>query len=131
MEETHLRKRRQTVKLGLIKTVGELFPEYRLKTAYSIQEGVFCNLSGSVLSEREVGLISRRLAEWVEADRASGTRRACRGSPLLGDRHTDPVESSGIAWFWACFGSPNPRSSAFGLSGPGAIIGKGHRGDQG
>ena len=70
MEETHLRKRRQTVKLGLVKTVGELFPEYRLKTAYSIQEGVFCNLSGSLLSEREVGQISRRLAEWVAADRA-------------------------------------------------------------
>ncbi len=68
MEETHLRKRRQTVKLGLIKVVGELFPEYRLKTAYSIQEGVFCNLSGSLLSEREVAQIRERLTEWVAAD---------------------------------------------------------------
>ena len=69
MEETHLRKRRQTVKLGLITVVGELFPEYRLKTAYSIQEGVFCNLSGSILSEREVARIGTRLGEWVAADR--------------------------------------------------------------
>ncbi len=69
MEETHLRKRRQTVKLGLIKIAGELFPEYHLKTAYSIQEGVFCNLSGSLLSEREVGHIRAKLGEWVAADR--------------------------------------------------------------
>ncbi|MDP4270561.1 MAG: nucleoside kinase [Bacteroidota bacterium] len=66
MEETHLRQRRQTVKLGLIKIVGELFPEDQLKTAYSIQNGVFCRLAKSVLSIREVKLISFRLNEWVE-----------------------------------------------------------------
>ena len=69
MEETHLRKRRQTVKLGLIKTVTNLFPECRLKTAYSIQEGVYCNLAGSVLSEREVRRIGERLDAWVASDR--------------------------------------------------------------
>ncbi len=68
MEETHLRKRRQTVKLGLIKAIRDLFPGYQLKTAYSIQEGVFCNLSGSVLSEREVAQIRAKLGQWVAAD---------------------------------------------------------------
>ncbi len=69
MQDSYLRKRRQTVKLGLIKAVSELFPEYRLKAAYSIQEGVFCNLSGSLLSEREVARIRANLEEWVSADR--------------------------------------------------------------
>jgi len=68
MEETHLRQRRQTVKLGLIKIVQELFPEEKLKTAYSIQEGVFCKLAESLLSEREVKQISIKLNEWVEKD---------------------------------------------------------------
>ena len=66
MRETHLRQSRQTVKLGLIKVVHDLFPGEVLKTAYSIQEGVFCNLSGSVLSEREVRQISVKLQEWAD-----------------------------------------------------------------
>lgn len=66
MGETHLRQRRQTVKLGLIKVVQELFPDDTLKTAYSIQEGVFCRLAGSVLSVREVDQIRRKLNEWVD-----------------------------------------------------------------
>ncbi len=66
MEETHLRQRRQTVKLGLIKVIQDLFPEETLKTAYSIQNGVFCKLSGSLLSVREVKQISLRLHEWVK-----------------------------------------------------------------
>lgn len=66
--DTYLRKRRQTVKLGLIKTTRTLFPEYYLKAAYSIQEGVFCNLSGSLLSEREVGQVRTELEKWVAAD---------------------------------------------------------------
>ncbi len=66
MEETHLRQRRQTVKLGLIKVIQDLFPEETLKTAYSIQDGVFCKLSGSLLSVREVKQISFRLHEWVK-----------------------------------------------------------------
>lgn len=69
MKETHLLKRRQTVKLGLIKVVQDLFPEETLKTAYSIQEGVFCKLAGSVLSKREVALIDQKLSAWV-ADNA-------------------------------------------------------------
>ncbi|MBB1511304.1 nucleoside kinase [Tessaracoccus sp. MC1627] len=70
MRETHLRQGRQTVKLGLIKVIHDLFPEERLKTSYSILEGVFCNLVGSALSTREVRQIDARLKEWA-ADPAS------------------------------------------------------------
>lgn len=67
MRETHLREGRQTVKLGLIKVVQDLFPDYRLQTSYSILEGVFCGLDNSVLSVREVQQIERALREWVAA----------------------------------------------------------------
>ncbi len=66
MRETHLRKGRQTVKLGLIKVVNDLFPDDKLKTSYSILEGVFCNLDDSVLSIREVKQIKQKLINWVE-----------------------------------------------------------------
>jgi uridine kinase len=69
MGETHLRQSRQTVKLGLIKTVNDLFPEEKLKTAYSIQEGVFCRLHNSILSEREVKQIGVKLNEWAQQSR--------------------------------------------------------------
>lgn len=68
MRETHLRQGRQTVKLGLAKVVHDLFPEERLKTSYSILEGVFCTLDDSVLSTREVRLIGDRLRAWVARD---------------------------------------------------------------
>lgn len=68
MSETHLRKGRQTVKLGLIKVVHDLFPEEKLKTSYSILEGVFCNLDNSILSTREVEQIERKLREWVDCN---------------------------------------------------------------
>ncbi len=66
MQETHLRLGRQTVKLGLVKVVRELFPRDNLKTTYSILEGVFCNLTDSALSAREVDLIGVKLKEWVD-----------------------------------------------------------------
>ena len=69
MRETHLRQGRQTVKLGLIKVINDLFPGETLKTAYSIQEGVFCKLTGSLLSEREVKQIEIKLQEWVDSKR--------------------------------------------------------------
>ncbi|SMC55329.1 nucleoside kinase [Papillibacter cinnamivorans] len=68
MLETHLFKERQTVKLGLIKTVQDLFPGETLKTAYSIKDGVFCRLDKSALSEREVRKIGVCLREWVKND---------------------------------------------------------------
>lgn len=66
MEETHLLQRRQTVKLGLIRVVEELFPEDTLKTAYSIENGVYCRLAKSALSVREVKQIAFHLHAWVE-----------------------------------------------------------------
>ncbi|MDD3199360.1 MAG: nucleoside kinase [Eubacteriales bacterium] len=68
MNETHLNRDRQTVKLGLIKVIQELFPDDMLKTAYSIQEGVFCRLKNSILSTREVGQIGKRLNELVASN---------------------------------------------------------------
>jgi uridine kinase len=68
MKETHLSRDRQTVKLGLIKVIQDLFPDDTLKTAYSIQEGVFCRLKNSILSIREVDQIGKRLNEWVESN---------------------------------------------------------------
>lgn len=65
MRETHLRKGRQTVKLGLIKVVHDLFPDERLQTFYSILEGVYCSLYQSPLSIREVRLIEERLRAWA------------------------------------------------------------------
>jgi len=68
MLETHFRKGTQTIKLGLVKVVQDLFPNEALKTAYSIGEGVFCNLVGSLLSVREVKQIEIKLREWVAQD---------------------------------------------------------------
>lgn len=65
--ETHLREGRQTVKLGLVKVVKELFPEDELQISYSILEGVFCGLDNSALSVREVREIDRRLREWTSS----------------------------------------------------------------
>ena len=68
MRETHLRRGRQTVKLGLIKVIHDLFPGETLKTSYSIMEGVFCSLESSVLSPREVKQIETGLRDWVARD---------------------------------------------------------------
>lgn len=68
MRETHLRQGRQLVKIGLIKVMRDLFPGEEFKTSYSILEGVFCNLDGSVLSTREVAQISERMREWMKRD---------------------------------------------------------------
>ena len=66
MGETHLLQSRQTLKLGLVKVIHDLFPEETLKTEYSIHNGVFCRLNGSILSPREVKQIGLKLAEWVD-----------------------------------------------------------------
>ena len=68
MLETHLRQDRQTVKLGLIKVTNDLFPGETFETVCSIQEGVFCQLAASSLSEREVRQIDLKLREWIQAD---------------------------------------------------------------
>ncbi len=64
----HLRENRQTVLLGLIKVIKEVFPEDELKIAYSIQSGLYCRLLNSVLSIREVKYIETKLLQWVNAD---------------------------------------------------------------
>lgn len=68
MIETHLHNSRQTLKLALIMVMKKLFPDENLKTAYSIQEGVFCRLAESILSVREVKQIDINLREWIDRD---------------------------------------------------------------
>jgi len=68
MIETHFRKGTQTLKLGVSKVMHDLFPDNAFKNAYSIEEGVFVNLVGSLLSVREVKQIEQKLREWVEQD---------------------------------------------------------------
>ncbi len=66
MSEYIMRKYRQTLQLGLIKVVQELFPEEKLKIPYSILDGVYCEFSGSLVSPREVKQIESNLKTWVE-----------------------------------------------------------------
>ena len=68
MAETHLTQSRQTVQLGLIIVIKQLFPDESLKIAYSIQEGVFCRFKDTVISVREVRQIDLKLKEWILTD---------------------------------------------------------------
>jgi len=65
MKDTHLLRDRQTVKLGLVKVVKDMFPDDSLKTTYSVQEGVFCRLSNSLMSKREVKQVGMKLNEKI------------------------------------------------------------------
>lgn len=67
MPDNYLRQNRQTLNLGIVKVARDLFPGYEIKMAYSIPQGVYCTLSGSLLSEREVGLFEKKLSEWASA----------------------------------------------------------------
>lgn len=64
--ETHLDEKRQTVKLGLIKVIPELFPGESFRAVYSIGNGVYCELAKSAVSTREVAVISAKLRQWAE-----------------------------------------------------------------
>jgi uridine kinase len=68
MRDNYLRQNRQTLNLGIVKVARDLFPGYDLKMAYSIPQGVYCTLSGSMLSEREVDLFEKKLNEWASSD---------------------------------------------------------------
>jgi uridine kinase len=68
MAEMHLTQSRQTVNLGLIIVIKELFPEESLKIAYTIGEGVFCRFKDTVISVREVRQIDLKLKEWILTD---------------------------------------------------------------
>jgi uridine kinase len=61
MSEYVRRKYRQTLQLGLIKVVKDLFPEEKLKIPYSILDGIYCEFTGSLVSPREARLIEDRL----------------------------------------------------------------------
>ncbi|AFV01399.1 Uridine kinase [Dehalobacter sp. UNSWDHB] len=65
MKDNFTRKYRQTLLLGLIKVIQELFPEEILKIPYSILDGVYCEFSGSLVSPREVRLIETTLKNWA------------------------------------------------------------------
>ena len=69
MKETHLQQERQIVKIGVIKVIRDLFPGEVLKTAYSIEDGIYCRLTNSILSEREVRQIAASLDKWIEENR--------------------------------------------------------------
>ncbi len=66
MSEDYLRMYRQTLQLGLIKVIEELFPEEKLKIPYSILDGVYCEFIGSLVSNREVRLIESKLRSWAQ-----------------------------------------------------------------
>lgn len=68
MAEIHLTRSRQTVKLGLIIVVRQLFPEETLKIAYSIQEAEFCRFTKTAISVREVHQIESALRHWIATD---------------------------------------------------------------
>lgn len=61
-------RNRQSIILGLILTVKELFPDEQLKIMYSIPDGIYCELKNSLVSPREVSKIEQRLADWVKKD---------------------------------------------------------------
>jgi len=69
MSEYTIRRYRQSLILGLIGVVKNLFPSEQLKIAHSILDGVYCELEDSLLSSREVQMIEDHLLNWVLADK--------------------------------------------------------------
>lgn len=68
MNENFLRQYRQSLILGAVQTAERLFPGERLKVVHSILDGVYCELTGSLLSSREVKVIEHELRTWVNRD---------------------------------------------------------------
>jgi len=66
MTEDFLRMYKQTLQLGLIKVIRDLFPDETLKIPYSILNGIYCEFSGSQVSIREVKLIETKLKNWIQ-----------------------------------------------------------------
>ncbi len=73
MSENYMRKYRQTLQLGVIKVVKELFPEEKLKIPYSILDGIYCEFYGSLVSQREIRLMEAKLKEWVQQNKENST----------------------------------------------------------
>jgi uridine kinase len=61
-------RNRQTLVLGLILTVKELFPNEQLRIMHSIPDGIYCELENSLLSPREVKKIEEKMQEWILSD---------------------------------------------------------------
>ncbi|HBW37966.1 uridine kinase [Desulfosporosinus sp. BICA1-9] len=102
MSDYTIRRYRQSLILGLIGVVKELFPEEQLKITHSILDGVYCELEDSLLSSREVQKIEDLLKEWVIADQpisyASGSNHLFNCSlnnQDVCDALYPPFESSG------------------------------------
>jgi len=68
MSDYKLRRYRQSLILGLIGVVKELFPGEELKISHSILDGVYCELVDSILSSREVQRTEDQLRNWVLSD---------------------------------------------------------------
>ncbi len=64
MIETHLDKKRQTIKLGLIRSIPKLFPGETFRALFSIGTGIYCVLENSAISKREVEELSIMMREW-------------------------------------------------------------------
>ena len=62
------RQHRQSLQLGLIYVVDQLFPAETLHIPYSIPNGIYCELGTSPVSKREVTLIDDHLRRWVYQD---------------------------------------------------------------
>ncbi|WP_042338659.1 uridine kinase family protein [Desulfosporosinus youngiae] len=70
MSDYSIRKYRQSLVIGLIGVVKDLFPGEQLKISHSILDGVYCELENSVLSSRETQKIENYLRAWVLSDQA-------------------------------------------------------------
>lgn len=68
MSDYSMRIYQQSLIIGLIGVVKELFPGEQLKISHSILDGVYCELEDSVLSSREIRKIEDYLRIWVLAD---------------------------------------------------------------
>lgn len=68
MSDYSIRKYRQTLIIGLIGVIKELFPSEQLIISHSILDGVYCELKNSVLSSREIQKIEDHLKTWVNTD---------------------------------------------------------------
>ncbi|HWQ89484.1 MAG TPA: nucleoside kinase [Desulfitobacteriaceae bacterium] len=66
MIETHLDKKRQTIKIGLIRSIPKLFPGETFRALFSIGTGIYCELENSAISKREVAELSTMMREWNE-----------------------------------------------------------------
>ncbi len=63
--ENAMLNHRQSLTLGLITIVENLFPEEKLHINYSILDGIYAEFADSLISPREVDLIEKELRYWA------------------------------------------------------------------